>query len=274
MWNNYKLGWWAYFYRDVSWVLTIGWTGLFFGVTHFIDELFPKIGRLKQFLLYLLTTTFVIIPVEILIITLNIRSYSPEVQGSLSGRALGVLPLEAFFYIAVFSSLVLGFYKYWELGIEKKLLTPVLRLNLLRNAVISIVAVVLYEITIEPMAVNVNFPSWSYVYNDLTFIMTGLWIGIIWLSLTIVNRFFVQLSLFQKFLGYVWLATFFSLPMEAWFIKNGFRLYGPSSVANFSGIEIPGTGIPLELLFAVPAYLSLVIAFIQYWQIVWDNSDV
>src|SRR3989337_3475234 len=26
MWNNFKLGWWAYVYKDVTWILTIGWS--------------------------------------------------------------------------------------------------------------------------------------------------------------------------------------------------------------------------------------------------------
>ncbi len=57
------------------------------------------------------------------------------------------------------------------------------------------------------------------------------------------------------------------LPIEAWFINNGFRLYGPSAVANFSGFNTAITNVPVEVAFAIPLYLALVIAFTKYWEL-------
>ena len=274
MWNNHNMGWWAYMYRDLSWILTLGWSGLFFGATNLIDHFYKDTSPLKRFGMYLASLTAVVLPLESTVVALGIRSYTEEVSASLIGVYIGNLPVEAFFYVAVFSSLILGFYKYWELALDRRLLIPVKKLHTVRNFAISGVAVLLYEILIEPMAVNVGFVPWSYLYNDITFIMTGFWVVIIWLSMTLVNRFLIHLGLLEKFLSYLAVATMFSLPMEAWFIQNGFREYGSNSLANFSGITLPYFGVAVEIMFAIPAYLALVIAFIQYWQIVLDNKNV
>ena len=62
------------------------------------------------------------------------------------------------------------------------------------------------------------------------------------------------------------------LPLEAWFIANGFRIYGPSAVENFIGFTTPITNTPIEVALAIPFYLALIISFIRYWEINFDNK--
>ena len=42
MWLNVNLERWAYLYLDVSWVITIGWTGIIIVSMAIIDLYFPK----------------------------------------------------------------------------------------------------------------------------------------------------------------------------------------------------------------------------------------
>ncbi|MCM0592120.1 MAG: hypothetical protein KA716_18710 [Gloeotrichia echinulata DEX184] len=66
MWNNHKMGQWAYLYHDVSWVLTIGWTSLIMMVVLLVDRLLPTVKEWKRFFLYLVILTFTIIWLEML----------------------------------------------------------------------------------------------------------------------------------------------------------------------------------------------------------------
>ena len=97
--------------------------------------------------------------------------------------------------------------------------------------------------------------------------MTGLWVLVIWLSIYVVDRWLIHLDLIWRFLIYLGLIGILILPIESWFINNGYRLYGPSATANFTGINTIITNVPVEVAFAIPLYLSLVIAFVRYWEI-------
>jgi hypothetical protein len=59
--------------------------------------------------------------------------------------------------------------------------------------------------------------------------------------------------------------------VESWLIVNGYRVYGPSAVNNFTGFVTPITNVPVEVAFAIPCYMALIIAFIRYWEIILDN---
>ena len=40
---------------------------------------------------------------------------------------------------------------------------------------------------------------------------------------------------------------------------------------NFSGYKTPITGVAVEVAYAIPCYLALIVGFIRYWEIVLDN---
>jgi len=124
---------------------------------------------------------------------------------------------------------------------------------------------------IEPMVVNANLPRWSYVYRDVSFLMTGGWIIIVWLSINLIDKFFIHFDLFKKFIGYLLAVFFITLPVESWLINNGFRVYSASTTAAFSGFVVPIVEIPVEVAFAIPFYFALIISFIKYWEIILDD---
>jgi hypothetical protein len=274
MWNNLKMGRWAYLYIDVSWILTIGWSTLVLAVIVVIDKLFQGLREWKRFALYLVLLAFLVYFFESIVVNLGIRTYSPEVMAVVKNHFIPIinLPIEGLYYIPVFMTLVISFYKYWNFMIEKEPIIPLKKSPWLRNLTLSIVGVFLFELMIEPMVTNAKLPSWSYVYRDISFIMTGIWIALIWIAINLINKLFVHFDLRAKFIAYVLTAGAFALPIESWFIQNGYRIYGPSAVANFSGFKMPITGVPIEVAFAIPLYLALIISFIRYWEIVVDNK--
>lgn len=272
MWDNHKLGSWAYLYQDVSWILTMGWTTLALSTVILVDRFLAQLRWWLRFILYLVILTLVVLILEGVVVNLGIRSYAPEVEAAFSGyTALGV-HVEVFYYVPVFMALIIGFYKYWSLVLDHDLIVPVKKQRWLASLIISVAGVFLFELMIEPMVVNANLPGWSYIYRDVSLLMTGLWVVLIWLVTHLVDRLLIHLGLAWRFLLYLGAIGVLILPVEAWFINNGYRIYGPSAVANFSGFTTVITNIPVEVAFAIPLYLALVIAFIRYWEIGLSNS--
>ena len=228
MWNNYKMGWWAYTYQDVSWILTFGWASLILVTIVFVDRFFGQLSEGKRFGMYLGILAFFVIILESVVVNLGIRSYSPETQEVVIGYFLFGTPIGVLYYVPVFMALVIGFYKYWSFMIFEKPVMPLIKRRWLRSLCISIIGVLLFEVMVEPMVVNVNLPRWSYIYRDVSFLMTGGWIIITWLSINFVDKYFIHFDLFKKFLCYLCAIFIITLPIESWLMNNGFRLYSAS----------------------------------------------
>ncbi|CAK6692932.1 MULTISPECIES: hypothetical protein [unclassified Synechococcus] len=271
MWHNAHLGRWAYLYQDVSWVLTFGWSVFFLLVVEIIDQLRPRWRAWRRFTVQLLLITLLTLPLEILVVQLGIRSYAPEVLDAVVGGFVAGVPLQLLFYVPVFTSLVLCFYKYWCLVLEDPLLLPMRRIHWGRGLGLTLVAVLLFEVMVEPMVDNRGFPAWSMLYRDISVLMSGLWILMIAITAAVVSSSFAHRPIAQRFVLALMVATSIALPIEYTLWSLGIRVYGASAVANFSGFTIPLLGAPIEIAFAIPCYLALIICFVRYWDIVIDN---
>lgn len=271
MWNNYKMGWWAYLYHDVSWILTIGWTSLVLSVVLLVDKFLSSEKEWHRFAIYLGILTVVIVPLEIWVVNIGIRSYSPEVLQSISDIFLWGVPIEVLYYIPVFTGLVISFYKYWSFAIDQEPLVPLKGRKWGRSFLLTFLGIILFEFMIESMAKNVKFPRWSYIFHDINIIMIGAWILIIGLAAIIVAKFFIHYSTFYRFMIALAITTVLAWPLESWLIMNGFRVYGPSAVESYTGFTTPITNVPVEIAFAIPCYMALIIAFIRYWETIIDN---
>ena len=112
------------------------------------------------------------------------------------------------------------------------------------------------------------------IVHDISIILSGIWIVVIWVATGVVDRFLIHFNIVWRFFLYLVFVTAITLPLEMFFINAGFRIYGPSATANFSGFATPLSHIPIEVAFAIPLYLSLVIAFIRYIEIILDNKNL
>jgi len=272
MWNNERLGDWAYLYLDVSWILTLLWTALILATVILVDRWFPARPAWQRFAIYLGVLLVVVSLLEILVVNLGIRSYAPEVLDSLSGLFVAGVPLlDMLYYTPVFTGLVIAFYKYWSFWIDAEPLIPSKRRNWWRSLFIAFLAVFLFEIMVQPMVETVQFPRWSYLVFDISILLVAAWVLIIGLTAVIIERLFLHWLLLYRFLFALGIAGSLTLPLEAWLMRYGYRLYGPSATHNFTGFSIPVLDVPVEIAFAIPCYLALIIAFIRYWEIVLDN---
>lgn len=272
MWHNYRLGGWAYVYLDVSWILTVGWTALILTVTLLVDRILAEWKAWKRFLIYLSILTLAVTILETIVVNLGIRSYAPEVLADMAGIFIfGVPIIEVFYYTPVFTGLAIGFYKYWEFVLDKEPLIPSKQYKWLRSLFITFIAVFLFEVMIQPMVSNENLPEWSYLFFDISFILTGLWVLIIGFAAIVGEYFFLHLPTFARFLITLGITGAIALPLESWLIINGYRVYGESALHSFIGVQMPITGVPVEIAFAIPCYMTLIITFIRYWETILDN---
>lgn len=274
MWHNYKMGAWAYIYHEISWILTVGWATLILSTIVFVDKVFARLQEWKRFGLYLGILTILVLILEVIVAKLGIRSYAPEIMQGTIGYLPFRVPIEALYYIPVFMMLVISFYKYWSFVIDKKPVIPIKRRKWYRGLFISFLGVFLFELMIDPMVVNANFPRWSYVYRDINLLLTGGWIIIAWIAINLVDKFFINSGLYKKFISYLLAIFIIVLPIESWLIIKGFRVYSASAQAAFSGFTIPIVNIPVEVAFAIPFYFALVVSFIKYWEIILDNKKI
>ena len=271
MWRNAHLGEWAYLYHDVSWILTIGWSILFLGVVEIVDKLLPRWREWKRFLLYLGVLILLTLPLEMWVVNINVRSYAPEVLDSLSGLTIANVPIELVYYVPVFAGLVIGFYKYWGFVLEDTLLIPLKKIRWARGIAMTALAIFMIEVMVEPMVVNAGFPSWSFIFHDISVIMTGIWVGVIAITALLVYRLFPHYPIATRFILALSICTAIALPIEYALFVSGIRVYGPSAMANFSGFNIPVINAPIEIAFAIPCYMALVIGLVRYWEIALDK---
>ena len=271
MWHNQNLGRFAYVYCDVSWILTIGWTTLILGVVVSVDRWFSHYREPARFAISIGILLPMVIVAEIVVVSLGIRKYSPEVLQAVSGISMMGVPIEILYYVPVFTTLVIAFYKYWSFVIDSAALVPVKKRKWMRATALAFIGVFFFELLVEPVVLNDKFPAWSYVYRDISIVYTGIRVLVIAVGAVVVGKFMIGMSLPLRFVVGVLLISAIYLPFESWFVANGYRVYGETAVMNQTGFMSPVLGLPMEIVFATPLYLSLIVGFIRYWEIVFDN---
>lgn len=271
MWRNLHMGKWAYLYQQTSWVLTLGWTALFLATDVFVDHLARARSALSRFAIKLAALTPVVLGFEILLGAIGLRSYAPEVWASVCGIKLAGVPVEVLYYVPVFAALILGFHGYWALVLDGAAVAPRPRPRWARGFLLALLGVVLFELMIEPMVTNAGLPKWAYYYHDLNLLLTLLWVVVLGLAVITVEHFLIHWDLGHRFLAALAVLALVATPIEAAFIAKGIRIYGPSTCERFSGLTIPPSGVPMEVVFAIPLYFALVLGFTRYLDLAASN---
>lgn len=274
---NLHLGQWGYIYHTVSWVFPLGFATMVILSAFLVDKYFSKSKELVKFAISLsLLVLFSLLVEKFIVVPLGIRSFPPETISAFSSDRIKFLwntPLLEILYLPVYLSLVLAFYKYFSLEVDNKLIVPVKKAKLLRNFFITFIGVLLFELTVGSMVNNKNFPEWSYIFKDITLILTISWTILVWSITHIIDKILINDNIYERFFAYLTVITVLTTPAEAWLMQNGFREYSKTAVENFSGYIIPLMNIPVEVVFGVPFYFALVIGFVKYITYCLDNKN-
>jgi len=115
MWLNMGFSSWAYIYKDITWVLTLGWLNTFMLAIIGVDFIYQKSSEKTKFFLYLLFISALVIPAEAVMISMGLRGYAQFLLDSMQSGVLMPLlsiPIEAIYAVPIFCALILSFYKY------------------------------------------------------------------------------------------------------------------------------------------------------------------
>ena len=136
--------------------------------------------------------------------------------------------------------------------------------NVMKRFGLMLVAVFLFQIMSEPMWVNNNLDSWAYLYGNVSWVLTFGWVSIFFITFLLVDKGFKKMHEKNKFWLYLLVATIITVPAESLILKLGIRSYADVLSSTFSGLMIPLTQVPIEVLFAVPIISALIIPFYEY----------
>jgi len=129
---------------------------------------------------------------------------------------------------------------------------------------IMLLAVFLFYIMSEPMWINQGLSSWAYLYGNVSWVLALGWVSIFFLTFLIVDSEFKKMTEKGKFWLYLIVATIITIPAESLLLKLGIRSYAPLLSETFSGLLIPLTQVPLEVMLATPIITALIIPFYKY----------
>jgi len=144
--------------------------------------------------------------------------------------------------------------------------------NVTRKFLILFFSIILFEFMSEPMWNNSGFQSWAYIWQDITWIITLGWVGIFMFTFLIVDYAFRKTSETRKFWIYLLFLEAIVVPIESVLVISGVRGYAPILADTFSGYLIPFTVVPIEAIYAVPLFTSLIICFYKYANYLFDSK--
>jgi len=143
--------------------------------------------------------------------------------------------------------------------------------NITRKFLILFFSVLLFEFMSEPMWLNDGFQKWAYIWQDITWIITLGWVGIFMFTFLIVDYTFRKTPEKKKFWIYLLFLEAIVVPIEAGLVISGIRSYAPILANTLSGYFIPLTNVPIEAVYAVPLFTSLIICFYKYANYLFDR---
>lgn len=126
---------------------------------------------------------------------------------------------------------------------------------------ILFIAVLFFEVMSEPMWRNNGLDSWAYLYHDVSWIITLGWVNIFLVSIILVDIIFKKYSEIKKFGLYLLFVTVITTPIEVILFSSGIRSYAVELTSTMSGVMIPFTSAPIEIIAVIPMIAALVVPF-------------
>ena len=259
MFSTERLGPWAYIYINSSWITSLAYGTYVLWADFLANKKFPKYS-IRNFLLASGIATVLTLLSELVMIKLGIRVFSAPLLAAFSGAAINLFYV---YYCIIVSLILMAFYKYWNLAIDRVTIIPIKKISGI-SFITVFFAILAFDIMTETMVQNVGFPAWSYVYNDISVFLTLIGTVIVWTAITLVNRFLNYYDVLKKYVFNFLFAIAPVFALEVYFIKHGMRLYAQETIDNFSGLTIPVIYMPVEVFFGSMFYLAIVLPFASY----------
>jgi hypothetical protein len=133
-----------------------------------------------------------------------------------------------------------------------------------RKFLVLFISILLFEFMSAPMWQFTSFQSWTYIWQSISWIIILGWSSIFMFSFLLVDSLFRYLPDKRRFWLYLVFVQIIVVPIESYLITSGIKSYSPILANTFTGLKIPLTTVPLEIMAAVPLFATLIICFYKY----------
>jgi hypothetical protein len=136
----------------------------------------------------------------------------------------------------------------------------------IKRYILIFLGVLIFEFFTQPLWKNLNLGPYAYIYQDVSWVLTLGWSTIVLISFFIIDKK-TRLRETKKFFLYVLLSSIIGIIAETIVLKLGIRDYSPEVKALLKGVNIPFTNVPIEALYYIPVFMSLIIGFVRYFEL-------
>ena len=136
--------------------------------------------------------------------------------------------------------------------------------NVGRKFLLIIIGALLFEFMTEPIWVISEFSSWTYIYKDISMMLTLGWVNIIVFCILLVDYTYGHLPEKRRFWLYLLYTEVLAVLLSIYLVSVGALGYASELTSSISGVFIPLTIVPVETVFVFPMFISLVITFYKY----------
>ncbi len=144
--------------------------------------------------------------------------------------------------------------------------------HLVRKFIILFAGVFLFEVISNPMWVNSGFHRWSYLFHDVSWVLTLSLVDLFMLSFVLVDYSFKHIPLKRRFWLYILVVETFLITLESSLLASGIQMYADDLTKTMTGLKIPFTIVPIEAIYAIPLLAILIITFYKYINFMFEEK--
>jgi len=159
-----------------------------------------------------------------------------------------------FFEVAVLVVLLGTYFSMTRIGYDK----------VVKKMLIMIIVIFIIEILTMPFWSNSKLDSWTYIYKDVSWILTVLWTDISFISIILVDRIWGRRHEKERFWSYFLIIGAFRFILEWVLTLAKIRTYNTSLTEIFNGTVIPVLELPFSLVIVSIIIGIFTITFYKY----------
>jgi FlaA1/EpsC-like NDP-sugar epimerase len=136
----------------------------------------------------------------------------------------------------------------------------------IKKFVVIVIGVLLFEYFTQALWFNKNLESWSYLYLDVSWILTIGWATIVLVSMAIIEYYQKKSSELKKFILTGLVVSIIAFFAEWVVLALDIREYSAPVLKLIQESPLLFGILPLREAIYVPAFVFLIIAFVKYWE--------
>ncbi len=253
LWNR------AYWFWDISRILAIVRTWVLYRSDYIIQK-----TQSHQAIKTISITSVIIWLIVLWANIYGVISYEPETLASID-YMIWAFPINALYYIPIRIFITYSFKKYFDQAIFNNY-HGTQSIVSIQNFLIVFVSVFCVELLIEPTLIIKNLPSRSFIYKDVSFLLTLSWTLIIAITAFLTNKFFNWFDLFIKFSYAIFWSTILWFLFLSFLIQNHIIWFSKSVLQThtLNSLYLGNTWLTTMTFISMILFFMLIIPTSKY----------